>query len=245
LNTATRISQRCWLELWRPNSETGPPLYEFIAVLRREVIIEHGFSSCLLPYICFNFNFQLFITNFLVAELGVLTVLLTSCTDANNSYVKTIFNKQIFINVFNTLKHFSMPNVWHYQSVIFFTLSMPFHICNNDVVKRRGYGRCQIEHAMGKKTGDGGYFPTCLSFCRWVLLIVTANAIFIVNRLLLGVKGLLGSNGHNWILGVRIVPLEPVTSAAMQCSCKPLTIMCCHHRRSKEANSSCKYRGFR
>ena len=27
-----------------------------------------------------------------------------------------------------------------------------------------------------------------------------------------------------------------VTSVAVQCSCKPITIMCCHHRRSREAH---------
>jgi hypothetical protein len=42
---------------------------------------------------------------------------------------------------------------------------------------------------------------------------------------------MVGSDGHDWILGIRIFILEPVTSAAM-----PLTIMCSHHRRPVEAN---------
>jgi len=38
------------------------------------------------------------------------------------------------------------------------------------------------------------------------------------------------------MLGVRTAFVGPVTSAAVQCSCAPLTIMCCDHRRPREAN---------
>ena len=38
------------------------------------------------------------------------------------------------------------------------------------------------------------------------------------------------------MLCVRIVFVEPITSAAMQCSCRPLTAMCYHHQRPREAN---------
>jgi hypothetical protein len=45
-----------------------------------------------------------------------------------------------------------------------------------------------------------------------------------------------GSDGHNRILGIRIGFLVSITSSAMQCSCKPLTIMCCQHWWPKEIN---------
>lgn len=38
------------------------------------------------------------------------------------------------------------------------------------------------------------------------------------------------------MLGVRTAFVGPVISAALQCSCTPLTIVCCHHRRPKDAN---------
>ena len=78
--------------------------------------------------------------------------------------------------------------------------------------------------------------PTHLSFYSWALLIVIANGISIGNRLLHSLKGMVGSDGQNWILSVRIVFIEPVTSAVMQCLCKPLTIMCCYQRRPREAS---------
>jgi hypothetical protein len=78
--------------------------------------------------------------------------------------------------------------------------------------------------------------PTHLSFCSWVLLIVIANGISVGNSLLHSLKGMVGSDGQNWILSVRIVSTEPVTSAVMQCLCKPLTIMCCYQRRPREAS---------
>lgn len=58
------------------------------------------------------------------------------------------------------------------------------------------------------------------------------KAILIGNRMLYSLNGTVGSAVHNWILRIRLTCLEPVTSAAMQCSCQPLT-MCCHHRRKK------------
>jgi len=40
---------------------------------------------------------------------------------------------------------------------------------------------------------------------------------------------MVGSDRRNWILGIRVVFLEPVTSAAVQC-------LCFYHRRQREAN---------
>ena len=84
-----------------------------------------------------------------------------------------------------------------------------------------------------KKSGYNANIPAHLSFCPWASFIVLAHAILIWNRLLRSLKG---SDGHNWILGIRIVFLEPGISTAVQCSCKPLTIMCCYHRRTRGAN---------
>jgi len=38
------------------------------------------------------------------------------------------------------------------------------------------------------------------------------------------------------MLGIGIVVLEPVISDTVQCLCKPLTILSCHHRGPREAN---------
>ena len=42
-------------------------------------------------------------------------------------------------------------NVWRYQSIIFYKLSMPSNNWNNEDVKWGGSAECQIEVAMGKK----------------------------------------------------------------------------------------------
>jgi hypothetical protein len=44
------------------------------------------------------------------------------------------------------------------------------------------------------------YMPKCLSVWPWALLSVTANAIFIENPLLHSWKGMVGSEGRNWML---------------------------------------------
>jgi hypothetical protein len=52
--------------------------------------------------------------------------------------------------------------------------------------------------------------------CPRTVPIFIKNAILIRNRLLRSLK--------------------PITCGTMQCSCKPLTLMCCHHWKSREAN---------
>jgi hypothetical protein len=47
------------------------------------------------------------------------------------------------------------------------------------------------------------------------------------------------TDGHKnaSLIGNRFLPsLKPITYGTMQCSCKPLTIMCCHHRKPRESN---------
>jgi hypothetical protein len=136
--------------------------------------------------------------------------------------------------MYETVKHFSIY-VLCYRSITFYTLSMPFNKGNKDANKWIRSGKGHIEVARGK-AGNGGYVPTRLSVCPWALLIVTANAILIGNRLMHSLKEMAGSDGRSWILGIRVLLVEAITSVVMKCSCKRLTIMCCHHRRPREAN---------
>ena len=84
------------------------------------------------------------------------------------------------------------------------------------------------------KIEDGGLIARRLSVYPRALLIATSNAISIANHLLHNLKKKAKSHGRNWTLGVRRDFLEPATSAAMQCPCKPLTIKRCHHRRPRK-----------
>jgi hypothetical protein len=74
---------------------------------------------------------------------------------------------------------------------------MSFNNYKSDFIKLRGSRKCHIELAMGNKTDDGRYIATGLSVCPWPLLIVTANAILIGNRLLRRLNGIVGLGGHN------------------------------------------------
>ena len=47
---------------------------------------------------------------------------------------------------------------------------------------------------------------------------------------------MVGSEGHNWILSVRILFLETATSADNQGTHEPITVMCWYHRRPREPN---------
>jgi len=113
--------------------------------------------------------------------------------------------------------------------MVFYPLSMPFSNCNSKVVTWRGSGKHHVEFPM-VDTGDGWYIPTRWSICTLGLVSVIANAILIGNLLLHSLKGMLGSGGHNSVLGGRIVCLQPVIFEAMQCSFKPLPMTCCHPR---------------
>jgi hypothetical protein len=124
--------------------------------------------------------------------------------------------------------------------VILCRLSMSFSNYNSDVT-RRGSAECHIQLAMGKRQAI-----YCVTFKRlpWTLLIFIANAILTGNCLLHCLKGMVGSDGHHWILGTRKGFLELVTSGAMQseittcmqCFRKIFMIMCCDYRRPREAN---------
>ena len=100
---------------------------------------------------------------------------------------------------------------------VFYTLSLTFNKCNSDVVKMP-----QIAGHGGKKR-FGGYIPIRLS-------LVIAKAILIGNCLLHSLKGMVVSDGLNYMLGTRMVCIEPLTSADVQ-------YLCCHHRRPKEAKA--------
>jgi len=84
-------------------------------------------------------------------------------------------------------------------------------------------------------TGDGECTPSGLSVCTWALLIATVKAILIGNCLLHSLKGMLRYDKHKWILGIRRVFLEPITSSD-DVVLVHVTIMCCHKRRPREAN---------
>jgi hypothetical protein len=46
-------------------------------------------------------------------------------------------------------------------------------------------------------------------------MIVIAKALVIGDLILRGLKGMIGRDAHNWMLGIRIVFLQPVTSTAL------------------------------
>jgi len=81
----------------------------------------------------------------------------------------------------------------------------------------------------GRGRGNGRCIQTHLSIWPWAMLIVTAKGILIRSYVHHSWKEMVGSDRHNWILGIRIVFLDPVTSAAMQC-------LCFYHCRQREAN---------
>ena len=118
---------------------------------------------------------------------------------------------------------------------------MHFDNSNIDVVKRTGSGKCHMELAMGN-AGGNRYIPTKLILCLLSLLIVIANVILIGNRLLLSLKGMIRSDGHNLNPGCK----DSCSRAnnfcyAMLCSSKPLTITCCLHRRQGKASICTSY----
>jgi len=51
-----------------------------------------------------------------------------------------------------------------------------------------------------------------------------------------GYGGRGGKVMHNLILGIRTVFVQSVFSAAMQCPCKLLIVICCRHWKTKESN---------
>lgn len=71
-----------------------------------------------------------------------------------------------------------------------------------------------------RQTDDGRYIPARLSVYPWAFLIFIANTILMGNRILHSLKRRVGSDGHNWIVDIRIVFLELVTIAAIQHFCK-------------------------
>jgi len=126
--------------------------------------------------------------------------------------------------IFDILKHFSIYNVSFYPLIISYTLSIPFNNCSSDVVQWTGSWKWYT------KTGDSGYIPTRLRVCLWPYWLSQQTRFWSENRLQDGLKRKAGSYGYNYSPGTRIVCLDPVTSAAMQCLCTPLTITWCHHR---------------
>lgn len=102
-----------------------------------------------------------------------------------------------------------------------YTLSMFFNSCNSDVVKWRILGKCHIEIPWGG--GKGGCISTRSNVCLRALWIVISKPILIINRLLHYLKEMLQF------------------TTRLQCSRKPFKIMCCHHRRAREANIDISY----
>jgi len=53
-----------------------------------------------------------------------------SCIYVNKKHKRNkTYNQQQFIYISETSKHFSIQEVWHYQSIIFYKLSVPFNNC--------------------------------------------------------------------------------------------------------------------
>jgi len=53
-----------------------------------------------------------------------------------------------------------------------------------------------VELAVGNKTDDGRYIATGLSVWPWAVLVVIANAVWIGDRLLRRLNGIVGPGGH-------------------------------------------------
>ena len=144
----------------------------------------------------------------------------------NRVTMPTELSRPTFICVNESLKHFSIYNVWCYQAVILYTLSMS---------QQRRYQMKRVEKTVGK---NGRWCFYSKTFKRLPLSFTDChcNVILNWNRLLYSVNGMAGSDGHSRMLGGRTAFVGPVTSATLRCSCTPLTIMCCHHRRPRDAN---------
>ena len=69
------------------------------------------------------------------------------------------------------------------------------------------------------KTVGVGYMAAPLRVWRWTLLTVIAKAILVRNLLFHSFEGMVGSAGHNWMLGVKLFCLGPIMSAAAPSLC--------------------------
>ena len=158
-----------------------------------------------------------------------------SSTSVDNSQTETItylINKYLLIFlILQSISRYTMFDV--------ISLSFSVHCrCPSTIAtaklstKRIG----KIPHTAGhggKKRGRGGYISTHLSVWPWRLIVI-ANVILVGNRLQF--EAVVGSDRHKRIVSIRIGYVVPVTSADMQCWCKPLMITCCHQRKRREAN---------
>ena len=93
-----------------------------------------------------------------------------------------------FIYIFETLKHFTMYNVW---SIYHFLYVLMTWNCNSEDVKWRGSRKFHVDLAMGNKADNSGYTARLLCFRTWALLIAIPRAILITNLLLHILKGIL------------------------------------------------------
>lgn len=73
---------------------------------------------------------------------------------------------------------------------------MSFDNYKTDVIKLRETRKCHVELAVGNKTDDGRYIATGLSVWPWAVLVVIANAVWIGDRLLRRLNGIVGPGGH-------------------------------------------------
>ena len=85
------------------------------------------------------------------------------------------------------------------------------------------------------KTCDSGLIPTRLNVCPSARLILIASEIIMEARFLRSSNRMMDSDGHNLILGITIVSVEPILSASLRYSSKP-KIISSRHRRPREAN---------
>jgi hypothetical protein len=148
-------------------------------------------SKRIFIFCCFIIKENLYI---LLFHLMMTLLNLPSCTHVYSFHIETIkiFNKQRFICVFETVKDFSMWNIWCCQSITFCTLSLLLNNCNSSVVKCRRVGKCRMRWPR-EKIGKHRYIPNHLSIIAWALFIVIAHVILIGNHLAHSLKGVVGS----------------------------------------------------
>jgi len=94
----------------------------------------------------------------------------------------------------------------------------------------------EADQLTKKKESDGRYIAARFSVCPLSLIDCQSKRDFDRTSSSAQMEGNIWIDGRKWILGTGTVSLEPTNSAAMQCTEKALTIMCCHWR-PREANT--------
>jgi hypothetical protein len=107
--------------------------------------------------------------------------------------------------------------------MVFYSLSMPVSSCKSNRIWKTSR---RIAHGRNRRHSN--------TFKHQMLGLTDNKRDLIGNLLLLSLKRMVRSGGHNPVLGRRIVCLQPLISVTIQRSFKPLTITCRHSRRIME-----------